>query len=312
MAEKRLPPRIPFALRDLSATIHAPALLAGDIVPPLDALPETAALLQRLEADPAPLTDALRKARPRTLGRYFETLLLFWLDELDGVEMIARNFPVRNGGRTIGEIDALFRYRDTLYHWELAAKFYLNIASGGQARHFIGPGLRDRLDLKLGRLTGLQLRLLEREEARAALSLAAMPLQVVPFVKGWLFDPLAPFSAAATRPPEISRSAARGLWCPLSSLYEDAPLPPFSHFRLLEKPRWITPFFYPEEATEGGISMLKRAASTVLATSQMPLLIALLQDGGRAELDFVTQLFITPGDWLSRAREAHLDEKFGD
>ncbi|WP_334127879.1 DUF1853 family protein [Sneathiella sp.] len=303
-------PRLPFALRDLTWAITSPMLLRSDCLPWLADSGETAGLLKRLEADPAPLLAAIGNPAALNLGRYFEALIRYWLSELESVEMVASNFPIRRERQTIGEIDLLFRHGDAIFHWELAAKFYLNIGAGGREEEFVGPGLRDRLDIKLGRLFGHQLRLGDRAETRAALPSLDTAPRAFPFVKGCLFDPFG--SHPIPRPERIAGDALRGLWCPRGALLENERLPAFSHFRLLEKHRWITPAFYPDEVTEGGIPALRAAIAPHFEKRRMPVMVALMRDEGAPMLDVQARLFVTPDDWLSHARKAHLDEKSGE
>lgn len=172
--------------------------------------------LAALDRDPAPLLAHLDRERDHRLGSHFESLLAFWLAWPDNplCELVARNLPVRADGRTLGEFDFLVRDRASgaLQHWEVAVKFFLGVRAGGQARHWIGPGLRDRLDLKLGRLRTHQLRLGQSPAGRALLADRGLPAaRPVCLVKGCLFYP------ATTEPEDWApRDAApghlRGWW----------------------------------------------------------------------------------------------------
>ncbi len=87
------------------------------------------------------------------VGRRFESLMADWLSESSVLRLLARNWPLREQGRVVGEVDLLVERDGRRDLWELACKWYLGVAGAG----WIGPGLNDRLDHKLARLRDLQL-----------------------------------------------------------------------------------------------------------------------------------------------------------
>lgn len=174
------------------------------------------AWLARLDRDPEPLQAHLARERDHRLGSHFESLLAFWLGWPDNplCQLVARNLPVRVDGRTLGEFDFLVRDRANgeLQHWEVAVKFFLGVQSGGQARHWIGPGLRDRLDLKLDRLRTHQLRLGSSPAGRRLLAEHGLtPARPVCLVKGRLFHP-AHAEGAGWAPRDAAPGHLRGWW----------------------------------------------------------------------------------------------------
>jgi len=216
------------AVRDLAWAIGSPPLLrparAGlDHAPRwLDqawcdrALAVSRDWLDALDHDPAPLRDHLARARDHRLGSYFEDLLAFWLTWPDNplYALIARNLPVRHEGRTLGEFDFLVRERASgeTQHWEVAVKFFLGVRAGGAARHWIGPGLRDRLDLKLARLRDHQLRLADSPAGRDLLTSLGLPAaRPVCLVKGRLFYPACAREDDWT-PHDAAPGHLRGWW----------------------------------------------------------------------------------------------------
>ncbi|MGI4860226.1 MAG: DUF1853 family protein [Janthinobacterium lividum] len=212
------------AVRDLCWLMRSPALLSPSLFGDRLAAPVAAGcfgpdapaglqrLLARLDADPAPLLDALGATPERRLGRYAERLLAVWLRQMPDVDVVALGLPIRDAGRTLGECDALFRTaQGGRQHWEMAVKFYLRIddvlaetpdlpaapawpAAIDAADPFagcdayVGAGLADRLDWKLRRLVEHQMRLSERAELVA---LGGGAWQARMLVKGRLFHPLA-------------------------------------------------------------------------------------------------------------------------
>ena len=138
---------------------------------------EFAHLLEGLKRDPAPLEDFVA-TRPRLykLGLYAQALLEFVLSSLPSIQLMACDLPVRRGEppQTIGAFDFLFRdvLTGEVIHLEFAVKILLlreGIRGRETPRDWIGPEGRDRLDLKLAKLSDSQLRLGGEPEARTLL-----------------------------------------------------------------------------------------------------------------------------------------------
>src|SRR6476620_12687001 len=84
--------------------------------------------LERLDQTPYIFQNYLETSNaPKRLGRYFETLIGYWLSNQDFIKNLRMNVPVREGGKTLGEFDFLFfdGLRNQMIHWEVAVKFYL-------------------------------------------------------------------------------------------------------------------------------------------------------------------------------------------
>lgn len=212
-------------VRDLAWVLTSPPLLqpTDTAVRWLDAAWGQAAWaasqdwLAALDRDPAPLQEALSR-RPGRLGSYFESLLDCWL-AWPGNPLYRRlhhGLPVRHDKRTLGEFDFLVEERASgeVQHWEVAVKFYLGIAPGGDAAHWVGPGLKDRLDIKLAHLMQHQLPLSERPEARRLLTALALPApRPVCLLRGRLFYP-ADAQPADWAPAQAAPGHLTGWWMP--------------------------------------------------------------------------------------------------
>lgn len=181
--------------------------------------------------DPEHLEEFLAAHQTGRVGRYFELLVLYWLQHIRQVEILAHSLPIRDGKRTLGEIDILFRDElDRLTHWELAVKFYLYLP-GSNAGHsrFIGPNAADTLEQKLHRLFGHQLPLsvgrFQDVKVREA------------FMKGRLFyHPCLALPHRFNRP--LSSDHLRGSWirCSELDLLESTK---DIFYRVLYKPFWL-------------------------------------------------------------------------
>ncbi len=115
---------------------------------------QTLPWLNRLDEDPAELDALLACQKDRRLGKYFETLWFFWLNNNPRYQLIDNNLQIIIGGETLGEIDfiVLDQLTKQVMHWEVAIKFYLGVGDTSEMSHWHGPNLRDRLDLKVEHL----------------------------------------------------------------------------------------------------------------------------------------------------------------
>jgi hypothetical protein len=157
------------AYRNLAWAIASPPLMEHfddqSIWPDSNWYRELTSTLSQLHGSP-PLPPRPHHFR---LGGYFEELLIWWLKQSHGVNLIEANLAVRTRKRTIGEFDLLVDNGGDMEHWEVAVKFYLGKGDLRQADHWFGPNTADRLDVKLARLTQHQLRLSSHPVARRLL-----------------------------------------------------------------------------------------------------------------------------------------------
>ncbi|MZR31803.1 DUF1853 family protein [Sneathiella litorea] len=290
--------RKPFALRDLEWVIRSPFLLKDAPVPKLGQHAETEALLARLKADPEPLLAHLAATSRLNLGRYFEQLVIFWLTNLPSISLVTSNIPIFREKRSLGEIDLAFLYEGQAYHWELSIKFYLNIGSTENEADFVGPMLKDTLKRKLDRLYDHQLQLPIQQET--VIALAERGLKDIissPWVKGCLFYPRTGDNETSIPPYRVSKDSLTGAWQDRSHNM-DTSLPDFDHFLILDKKRWLTPYFYGEEALKGNKAALFEAVDHAFSQRRMPYLVQLMRDDGDNILSPQgPRLFIVPEGW---------------
>ena len=111
-------------VRDLAWVMKSPTMLKGNIPEyPIfsvqdcgDVFAKAIDKLHQLEEDPTPLLSYLEQLSSHRVGRYFEALIHFWLDHLTEFEVIASNLQIKDGKRTSGEIDFLFRKNKQIIH----------------------------------------------------------------------------------------------------------------------------------------------------------------------------------------------------
>ncbi len=216
----------------------------------------------------------------RQVGRRFERVHLAGLEACDEVEMLAANRPLRAQGRTLGELDTLFRWRDEVVHREVAVKFYLAVGSEDEPAAWIGPGRRDRLDRKLDRLSDHQLALPER--ARRA---AAWP-EDLPFpdrsevlLTGMLFAP----PGASRVPRGAAPTVTTGTWWYASDFARRCGGQGWAE---VVKPWWLSPQHVLDLPLEPGAAIAARVSADA-----RPRLV------GQAQGTTIARAFVVPDGW---------------
>lgn len=140
-------------LRDLQWVAQSRSFIAGThVAAPL--LPADQAMP---DVDAAQLSAFLAERSSHRVGYYFEALLLFWLQEVCGLEIVGAGMQIREAKRTVGELDLVFRdEQGALTHWEASVKFFLHHPRPATS-HFPGPNARDNFEAKMAKLFDQQL-----------------------------------------------------------------------------------------------------------------------------------------------------------
>ncbi|AIR91529.1 DUF1853 family protein [Pseudomonas cremoricolorata] len=204
--------------------------------------------LERLDHHSQPLDQWLAQRRSGRLGLYYERLWHFALEQAPGIELLARNLPIRDAGRTLGELDVLLRDNAGVHHLELAIKLYLGPeqAAATDPGQWLGPGCHDRLGSKLSHLATHQLPMAARAEAQSALhALGIGQVQSQLWLGGYLFYP---WANACSSPAGAGAEHLRGHWLrhrdwPRFAL-ERGP----GRWQMLERQHWLAPAAIAEEA----------------------------------------------------------------
>lgn len=273
------------------------ALSAPDIV--RDSLPWLPAHRRAELADHFSRADIRTRLEPRLnseleaqqssrLGVYFEDLWAFAFTYHPHYQLLHRNLPLRSEGRTLGELDFVLSYlpESKVEHWEIAVKFYLQVRD-----YWVGPGLRDRLDIKLARMREHQLPLTRRAEAREILRQRRIHIdRQWALMPGRLFRPLG--QEQAPLPGDINPGSCRYWWATLTEFR--------SHFAG-EEYRWL---HLPKRAwlAESGYRVSHGQAPAELigqlskAGPSHPTCVAAVTGTGEK-----TRGFIVPDSWAQEA-----------
>ncbi len=127
----------------------------------------------------------------KNLGSYFEKLIEVACLSDNQTNIIKTNYQVIKEKETFGEFDLILKRAQEFFHVELAVKFYLGTKECKEISDFIGPGKRDRFDLKIDKIVDKQSSLSKTIEAQEALQNIGIK-KVTPkiYLKGALFYPI--------------------------------------------------------------------------------------------------------------------------
>lgn len=215
------------AARDLIWAINSPSLICTPQEHSVD-WPNC----DRADFSAEELEEFIARHAQHRVGRYFESLVHFYLKTIREFEIVEQSLQIQEEGRTIGELDFLYRNSDgELHHCETAVKFYLFTPnSNASGSHFIGPNAADNFERKTKRLFDHQLKLSESRFSEVEKREA--------FVKGRIFyHPILP-------PPDhlpdlLASNHLRGIWFRESELDLLRSLGKETRFRLARKPHWL-------------------------------------------------------------------------
>lgn len=224
------------------------------------------------------------------LGVYFENLWEFAFAHHPDYKLLARNLPLRDAGRTLGELDFVVHHLPSgaTEHWEIAVKFYLQVGS----KHWVGPGLRDRLDIKLARMREHQLpvsrqplvqQLLAQQDIQSERQWALMP--------GRLFRPLC--GNLPPLLPDINPGSTAYWWATGADFLQTYTDQPY-RWAILPKRAWLADRGYRSDNSDLPEPLADRLQRE---NRPHPVCVAAL-DGGRE----VNRGFIVPDGWYPAAR----------
>lgn len=289
--------RLP-AIRHLAWMCHAAQLsdspLVFDLCSQLPA--DTLETLQRWDAMPATAPAALLEPAQPRLGYYFERLYECLLSDILGWEVLARNLPIRNLARTLGELDFIVRnpLTGSVEHHEIAVKFYLGHVAqskngAGAPVRWYGPNAVDRLDLKTARMVEHQSQRTRLHESVTALGLLGIDAPLIPriFMPGYLFYPRQP---GVVSPAGVPDDHQRGCWAYLDAA-RGMDTARWVHLR---KPHWLGPWVQIAEPDPAdALAVLEQ-----IATTGTPRLFASMQWDAHSGLWKETErFFIVPAKW---------------
>lgn len=264
------------AVFDLLWTINSASFVTVDSA-------DTPGSLSLDQIDGDALDTFLGDNRPHRVGRYFEQLVHFWLVHVRGVDMLGAGLQIRDGKRTIGELD--FVYRDEagiVVHCEVAVKFFLHHRRHGHS-HFPGPNASDSFEAKTNKMFDQQLEL-SREHFPQVQRRQA-------FMKGMCFY-------GSTRPqalpPRMNPDHGSGTWIYSQSLDQLSDHHAAAGL-IVQKPHWLAPVV---DAQLREMSLLLGDLRAHFVSDRPHPVMLSLRDG--ESLQEVDRVFVMPAHWPNR------------
>ncbi|WP_226642675.1 DUF1853 family protein [Microbulbifer variabilis] len=249
-------------------------------------------LINKLETH---LIDSDQHKPTSRLGVYFERLWSFAFQFHPDYQLLHQNLPLRIEGRTLGELDFVVHHlpNNRCEHWEIAIKFYLALPGG----YWVGPGLRDRLDIKLKRMAEHQLPIIQQLEVQPLLEALGLHIeQQWTLMPGRLFTPLQ-FHDHQFSNKKHAHQQDKSWWANLETFKSHLQENDIADQLWLHLPKkaWLAPMKWDEAR---GISFKQLAAELESTSIDKPLCAALV--GRKGE---ISRGFIVPSNWLQRALE---------
>jgi len=186
---------------------------------------DTLPWLQALDEDSSELDELLLKQKDKRLGKYFESLWLFWLTNNPRYQIVENNIQIIIDGETLGEIDFVIfdKKSQQTIHWEVAVKFYLGVGDVAKMFNWHGPNLRDRLDIKVEHLKNRQSMVAKDRRIASWLSMQGVDIDLCAVIlKGRLYYPWQPESLVKRCLSSPFASEHLTSWWLTSSQFEQA------------------------------------------------------------------------------------------
>ncbi|WP_415891405.1 DUF1853 family protein [Neptuniibacter sp. SY11_33] len=219
----------------------------------------------------------------KNLGGYYENIVNYNLNNNPHLFDIKRNIKVFNNIVTLGEFDFLGRSLMGDFHLECAIKYYLRVNSGTRLDDFIGPGKKDRLDIKYERMLEHQLKLSQTPQGiQACQSEGLSPSIFVMLVQGYLFHPFAEFGSETDLHQAINPNHLQGWWLRQRELKN---LQGADTYTIMHKPHWLV--------ADQSILLDYVGIKAELLKADRPILVARFDKTGK-ELD---RGFVVPNEW---------------
>ena len=262
---------------------HAPLLDEAD--------PRLEGLLQKTAADPSGLLALLDGPRGHKVGIAFEALMQWGVEQGLGYRCLARDVQIMDDKRTVGALDLILAAPDgTHEHWEFAYKLFLQVDEGVEWSSWLGPGGRDRLDVKVNRMLEHQLPLSRSpaEQTLERLGVGSIDRQRI-VLQGVLFTPWAGPDQRAVSGHRL----AQGRWLRPSQVGAMVETKPDALWVKREKPHWFGPWSGSMEQALSGSELEANAEGSAFERAE-------LWSGLSPEQLYDQALFfVVPEDWGS-------------
>lgn len=193
----------------------------------------------QLQQDPKDLISFFKLDHQFILGKYFELLVQFIFKSFNGFSLITSGLQVIKNGRTVGEIDFVFKnlIDHKITHLEVAVKYYMGYKSSAKHSMWIGPNGMDNLEGKIQKFT-TQLSMAGFAEELIDLNPASFKRKVL--LKGYFFKHI----STDLRPHFCNTAAFFSEWLYISEL--DEIIHQNKKYTIVPKRLWLG-FYFDED-----------------------------------------------------------------
>lgn len=257
--------------------------------------------LHNLDENPGELINHIKNGNTVLLGKYFESLIEFWLKKSKTKELLTHNLQVFRNRQTIGEFDFVYKDlpSDKVIHIECAGKFYIAHRQLSAWDNFIGPNAIDNLGRKLHKVFTDQLELSRTDEGKESLSLEGIDEEVQSgiLLKGYLFyyaDYF--FNNNFVLPVDAEPSHYKGWWIYAKDI--DYFFAGKKHnWMIIERMNWISRVYNPDNGTVLTTQDITAGLKKYFSTDTYPLLVAELEQNQDGIYEEVSRGFVVSDKW---------------
>lgn len=277
------------AVRDLLWAINSP-----ELVDLQQNVRHAIANIATDDVDVGNLLTFLKPAGGHRVGRYFERLIQFYLEQICQYDVWAHGLQIHRDGRTVGELDFVFKDQlGVVHHWETAVKFYLHrTEQHSSGSHLVGPNPADQFESKLHRMLNHQLPL--------GSSVFPNITERHAFVKGRIFYHIdTKTEDVGTLPCALAQNHLRGNWCyesEINRLNERNAATDF-RVRILTKPHWLSD---DQAESAGANSETMTSVATRIGRhfqqSESPVLLSIMEPDD-SHLQEINRVFVVANSW---------------
>lgn len=246
-------------------------------------------LLSSLESNSSEVDQHFNPLGNLPMGKYFEQLVFFMLKHDNRYELLLANHQIREGNRTVGELDLIVKDVQTRKreHWEIALKFYLQCDESPKHQKLIGPNAVDNLGRKMEKLTKRQMPLSNHSSVKYLVG--AEKTEPKLFLKGQLFYRLGKTSIL---PSHSNPNHEKRWWCYTSEV--DEMISDELKWCILEKPNWIG--IYQQQTDALSSDEIKSMLQTHFESQNSSVLIAGMSKTENAWIE-QTRGFVVNNNW---------------
>lgn len=239
-----------------------------------------------LEQNPMVLKEFFNSENQFILGKYFELLVQFIFKNIDGFSLITYGLQVIKNGRTLGEVDFVYKNLNDgiTTHLEVAVKYYMGFKSSAKHSMWIGPNGLDNLAGKVQKFT-TQLSMAMFAEELIDLNPGIFEKRVL--LKGYFFSHI----NADLMPHFYNPKGNTGQWLYISELNKI--IKPNTKYMIVPKRLWLGFYFDKELELFDNFAITDIVSKEIQRVGKGILLAELVEDKNQIG----TKYMVVPNHW---------------